>query len=268
MRIFSWFNKKSKKVKDEETEKVEKDKSTDLFENAPFLSPWYFSQEKPNLSVNSSLLKWNFIEKQDDEYLGIITLKNGENILGLVDSYTYVKALSSGKEFCIWGGSKNIKGKICQTLEIYTTESLKEIDTPQQKMKELKSNKRAYYLFNANPKSKTTIELNPRQDVMSHIFPPEFKDYSEIILVLNIPKLYEEREKGWQDCALVVLKPNENKVQIYPQDWFNQDTRMDFGYQWITRAFRNTETNSIWIEGIRLAKYELDESNRKVKRML
>ena len=272
MNIFEWFKKKRKKTEKETTE-VNSEKVTEkneeiFFDNAPFLAPWYFAPEKPNLRTQSSQLMWGFVEKQDDEYLGIITLCKGNTVLGLLDTYTYVKPLSSGEEFCIWGGAETNEGKISQTLEIYSTENLREIDNSLEKMKNLRANKKAFYQFDSLPKSKTTIVLNPDQEVINHNFPLEFMMYDEIILVLNIPELYKEKENGWQNCALVSLKPNENKIQIYPQDWFNKDTQMDFGYQWITRAFRNTSTGSIFVEGIRLGKYELDESNRKIKRLL
>jgi hypothetical protein len=272
MNIFEWFKKKRKKTEKKSTEvnseKVAEKNEENLFDNAPFLSPWYFAPEKPNLKTPSSQLVWGFVEKRDEEYLGIITLCRGETILGLLDMYTNVKPLSSGEEFCIWGGTEKIEGKISQALEIYSTENLREIDNSLEKMKNLRANKEAFYQFDSTPISKTTITLSPEQEVINHIFPPEFKVYYEIILVLNIPELYKEKEKGWQDCALVSLKPNENKIEIYPQDWFNQDTQMDFGYQWITRAFRDANTGSIFIEGIRLARYELDETNRRIKRIL
>lgn len=272
MKILEWFKQKSKKNEQEavkaNSEKVAKQNEKDLFDNAPFLAPWYFSPEKPNLKIQSSLLKWDFIEMQNDEYLGIITLSKQKTIVGLVDTYTYIQPLSSGEEFCIWASSENKDGKVSQTLEIYSTENLQEIDNPFKKMKDLRANNETYYQFNSTPKSKTTITLSPEQETISHNFPPEFKAYGEIILVLNIPELYKEKEKGWQNCALVSLKFNEDKIETYPQDWFNQDEQIDFGYQWITRAFRCASTGSIFVEGIRLARYELDESNRKIKRTL
>ena len=54
-----------------------------------------------------------------------------------------------------------------------------------------------------------------------------------------------------------------NRVEIFPQDWFNQGD-YDFGYQWITRVARRSD-GSIVGDGIRLGKFELDETFRQVK---
>jgi len=265
MSIFEWFKKKRKKI-ETNSEKVVEQNEGNLFDNVPFLAPWHFLPEKPNLKIQSLQLRWHYVEKHNG---GITTLNKGETVLGLVDTYTYVMPLPSGDEFCIWTRA-NHNEELSRTLEIYSTESLNEINHPLEKMKELRANnEKSYspfgYLFNGIPKSKTTIILSPEKDVISHSFPPEFYVYGEIILVLNIPGLYKEKEDSWQDCALVSVKPCENKIQIYPQDWFNKDTEIDFGYQWITRAFRNVNTGSIFVEGIRLPRFELDASNRKIK---
>ena len=56
------------------------------------------------------------------------------------------------------------------------------------------------------------------------------------------------------------------QVEVFPQDWFN-DGSYDFGYQWITRVNRRVD-GSIAGDGIRLGTFELDATNRMIKRWL
>ena len=76
--------------------------------------------------------------------------------------------------------------------------------------------------------------------------------------------MYEDYEQGIGNTAIVILKPKINKIEIYPQDWFNRAKDIDFGYQWITRAERIEKTEKIIIQGIRLGNYELDSTYRQI----
>ncbi|RZJ98248.1 MAG: hypothetical protein EOO46_25125 [Flavobacterium sp.] len=57
----------------------------------------------------------------------------------------------------------------------------------------------------------------------------------------------------------------EGKISLFPQDWFNK-SNADFGYQWLTRVIRNPKNNSIIGQGIRIDNFELDETNKELKR--
>jgi hypothetical protein len=56
----------------------------------------------------------------------------------------------------------------------------------------------------------------------------------------------------------------KEQVQVFPQDWFNE-SNYDFGYQWITRVERRPDGRIVG-DGIRLGSFELDETNKRVKR--
>ena len=77
--------------------------------------------------------------------------------------------------------------------------------------------------------------------------------------------MYKDYKPGMHNTAIVSLRPKINQISIYPQDWFNRDEKIDFGYQWITRAERNIKTNKIHIQGIRLDDQILDETNRNIE---
>jgi len=101
---------------------------------------------------------------------------------------------------------------------------------------------------------------------MTFNFPEIFKSIDEIIQVNDIDCMYQDYKDGMHNTAIVVLQPKNNKIILYPQDWFNRDESIDFGYQWITRADRNIKTGRMHIQGIRIDEYILDDTNRQVKK--
>lgn len=89
-----------------------------------------------------------------------------------------------------------------------------------------------------------------------HDFPPALRHVREILVLAPSPEL-----------RLLVLRPHVNRVEVIPQDWFNQGD-FDFGYQWVTRVVREPKTGSIVGEGMRMGVFQLDESGRQVSRWL
>jgi hypothetical protein len=79
---------------------------------------------------------------------------------------------------------------------------------------------------------------------------------------MEIPELYKNGNPQWHNTSILLLKPSDDKIFFYPQDWFNKSDA-DFGYQWITRAIKNTETGLIHGQGIRISNFILDETNRQ-----
>lgn len=239
---------------------------TDPFDRAPFLLPWYFDKHKPKLTVDNSTLTWKFVEKIKDEYVGLVTLNGDKNVLGFFNAYVYIQPSRTGDRFCVWTRSNNVNaGFPTLTLNLYLTKDLKPFTDSNKSILQLHADKGTSYLLNCQPKATISFQLNADKEAFKVDFPDDFKTFDEFITVSDIPSLYLNGKAEWSNTALVVIKPKENWVFIYPQDWFNQNEKVDFGYQWITRAIRNTETNNILGQGIRIDKFELDETNRQIK---
>ncbi len=66
--------------------------------------------------------------------------------------------------------------------------------------------------------------------------------------------------------AIFAFSWAKSQVEVFPQDWFNTGN-YDFGYQGIAHVVRRND-GSIVGEGIRLGRFELDESNRRVRKWL
>jgi hypothetical protein len=93
-------------------------------------------------------------------------------------------------------------------------------------------------------------------------FPQELHQLEELLILCHSPAI--PKIPGMQvDLALLVARPAQGVFRLYPQDWFNA-ADLDFGYQWVTRVVRNPRTGHIHGEGIRIAPFELDESQRRL----
>ena len=66
---------------------------------------------------------------------------------------------------------------------------------------------------------------------------------------------------------LWILDPQQGRLEIIPQDWFNRGP-YDFMYQWVTRAARMSDTGEVVGEGIRLGVFRLDASKRQIAEWL
>jgi hypothetical protein len=90
----------------------------------------------------------------------------------------------------------------------------------------------------------------------NHVFPDVMREAAEL-LVLAVPEL--------DQLALYVIHPAQGRIEVYPQDWFNQ-AKLDYGYQWVTRVAREPTTGRIQGEGFRLDPFILDTTYRRLAR--
>ena len=220
------------------------------FEFTSFLSPWYFKDNIPFLRRN---LKWKYFDK-----ICITKLFDNKNCIGLIDTYCYLKPINP-EEFLIW-----VRGTT--KIELYRIKDLQPIDNDEAVIKELKEKKEKYF-FNCEPIEKIEYFFDLFQTEIDFDFPDSFKNIDEIIQVNDMTGMYEDFKQGMMgNTGIVALNPRENKIKLYPQDWFNLDKTVDFGYQWITRADRNKSNGKIQIQGIRIGEFILDETNRQLER--
>ncbi len=234
----------------------------DVFDEAAFLSHWYFDKYKPKLSIKSHLLIWEYIENVESQYVGALLLKDRNGVvLGLVNSYIYIKSDESGSKFLVW--KRTLENNQVQ-IHLYETKDLKEIENSEELLLKFKETKANPYYFNCKPAATLTLNLNPSTLENEVECSEDFKDFDEILMLMDIPNLYGEKEENLNNTAIVVLTPKLGTFLIYPQDWFNK-SNADFGYQWITRAIRDYKTGLIKIQGMRIDSFTLDKTNRNLK---
>jgi hypothetical protein len=90
----------------------------------------------------------------------------------------------------------------------------------------------------------------------NHDFPEVMGEATEL-LVLAVPE--------FDQLALYVITPAHGRIEVYPQDWFNQ-AKLDYDYQWVTRVARVPTTGRIQGEGFRIDPFVLDATHRRLAR--
>jgi hypothetical protein len=239
-------------------------KAKDPLRSAPYLFPWYVSPHEPQLFRNGIELEWNYVEKIDDEYVGVITLNDSKNAYGIFRIYNCIFPSNDGTQICVW--SKKRVDQVAANsfrIDLYRLNDLAEIPDLDNRILSINSADEIEYYFDGRPTSSVDVVLDRSDVPFTVTFSDEFKVFDDFIAVVEIENLYDNQ--SFHGTALLEIMPYRGFAQLHPQDWFNQDGQMDFGYQWITRAARNAATGRIVGDGIRIGRFELDESDRKLQ---
>lgn len=238
----------------------------DIFEKAPYLSPWYFKESRPLLRRNGVKLKWNWIEKIGKEYVGTTILQRDNNeCLGIVKTYTYLLPAIGNDKFLVWVRQTNDSGPLKIEISLFDCEGLDVIKDSERLVLELKEKKDIYFQFNSKPKSTISLKIDSSAQEICYTFPEDFQFFEDFCVISEVNGLYKNSNSNWHNTAIIILSPKNNKLHVYPQDWFNK-SNCDFGYQWITRAAKNEETGLIHGQGIRIDDFVLNSTNRQILR--
>lgn len=238
---------------------------TSLFDNAPFLSPWYFRDDKPSLTQKGGQqLKWKFIEKVNGEYIGVMTLlDNSNNVLGFMRGDNYVHPSLHGTKFLVWNRvTKTDTTNPCIFMHLYDTSQLRQLEKGSDAILEFHKSKRDFY-FGNKPVATLKYIIEPSMTESSVSFPEDFKTFEPFLAVTNYEGLYNG-SKGLGDTVILEFNSQANKITFYPQDWFNK-SNADFGYEWITRAIKD-KNGFIHGQGFRISDFTLDMTGTELKR--
>jgi hypothetical protein len=104
--------------------------------------------------------------------------------------------------------------------------------------------------------AETRLAATLEAGAYDHVFPEVMREAAEL-LVLASPEL--------DQLALYVINPAHGRIEVYPQDWFNQ-AKLDYAYQWVTRVARDPTTGRIHGEGVRIDPFVLDATYRRLAR--
>ena len=193
-----------------------------------------------------------------------VTILYGDVPYGLLKKYSYLQPNKTGTRFLGWyRHAVRDVGLASITVFLYDTRDFCEIELLENSIRKLTWDKTSFCMFNCEPLEKFTIQLDSRMESSHLVFPERFREFEEVIMVLDIPGLYANESGPWNRTAIVILKPLQERLYIYPQDWFNQNDSIDFGYEWIAMAARDPKTGLIKGEGIKVDPFTLDETNRQ-----
>jgi hypothetical protein len=108
-------------------------------------------------------------------------------------------------------------------------------------------------------------ELSPQLEAGVHplSLPHDWSRFEETLALAD-----HDDANGFHRMARAVFAFDWTKrqVEVFPQDWFNTGD-YDFDYQWITRVARCADGRIIG-DGIRLGSFELDNTNRRIRKWL
>ena len=240
------------------TEKLSNGNSNNEFEYTTFLTHGDVISGRLSEFSDKRNLQWKFIEKIHGNYIGTSFLKEGRKSFGVILGHCGLKRIENDR-FLIWERGTT-------RIELFDTTDLKLIDNATKVAIDLNNSQNKYF-FNANPIDSIEYCFEPLQTQIDFNFPDLFKSIDEIIQVNNIDNMYSDSENDYDNCALVILKPKENKIFLYPQDWYNKDLSFDHGYSWIPKADRNLITGKIHLDGVRIGgQLILDESYRQIEK--
>lgn len=234
-----------------------------LFDKAPFLTPWYVQVNKPILTKDGHNFHWKYLDKVADEYVGLTTLRDNENnIMGFVNGYNYIHADTNKSKFLIWNRATKIDTlNPCVTMHLYDTDQLIPLDKSDNAILEYYKSKKLFH-FGSNPMATIKYFIEPFISENTFSFPTELKIFEPFLLVAEYEGLYDgSQELG--NTVILEFEPRANIIRCYPQDWFNK-SNVDLGYQWITRAVRD-EKGFIHGQGIRISDFILDDTGTQLK---
>ena len=237
--------------------------SAHLFNKAPSLCPWYFNDTTPKLMRNGKALRWHWLEKIKKEYVGAALLEDKKNqCFGILKTYTYLLPNAGKDQFLIW--PKDMAAPPEFNIDLFATSELQPIENQEESIFALRDHDMTLFFFNGKPKASLSFVLHPAVEQLDVTFPPAFASFPDFCIVTQIPGLYKQGKKTWHNTAILLVRTSAAKIEIFPQDWFNQSDA-DFDYEWITSAIVNPKTGLIHGQGIRMDDFMLDHTNRQLQ---
>jgi len=218
-------------------------------------SPWGFHDRSFVIGDNS----YRFTETASGGKLdGLISLQDAKGMTLLVlDFYCYLRILEDGTVM-LWreAGEKSARRIV---FDNFSLSSLRPLSDPLVTAANMREEKVGL----ASLPVSQHWELSPYLVAGGHSISIPF-DWSRFEETLVLADHADTGNPDKMARAIFAFNWTERKVEVFPQDWFNNG-KYDFGYQWITRVERRSD-GSITGQGIRLGRFELDETNRRVKK--
>ena len=217
-------------------------------------SPWGFSNHSFKVQGNS--YRFSETVSAKDKLSGMISLQNAQgSTLLILDFYCYARILDDGTVL-LWREAENV------TFDCFALSSLHPIADTLAIAKTVREKKLGFSALPISQHWQLSPRLLPgRQHVLD--VPYDWSPFEETLVLAN-----HSDSNGFDKMSRAILAFDwlKRQVEVFPQDWFNRGS-YDFGYQWITRVARSSD-GTIVGDGIRLGSFELDESNRQIKKWL
>lgn len=230
------------------------DRLRELIDRAVGPAPWYW-ETFPTLHSEGRTYKWrSFGNKGDFAYVTALEEEAIEKPLLVLNTATWPFAANPGY-LGVWystGRYDFIK------VQVFKLDDLRPIKSFQKRAILLKKSTHPHLLHDSTPAESVQIpqELPEGQregPVLAHA-----NSLPELLLLASPPP-----DKGLIH-SIYVWQPANGMISVLPQKWFREED-IDPGYQWITRVVRDPQTGRIVGGGIRINKFELDDTGMRLK---
>ena len=221
-------------------------------------SPWAFGGR--SIVISGVTYRFRETAPGDNKLPGMTSLQdaNGTTLV-VLGFYCYARILDDGTVL-LWRESGE-KAERRIIFDCFRLSDLRPVSDPLATASEILEKK----LGSAPLPESQHWEFSPRLEAGIHSLsvPHDWSRFEETLVLSDYADAdgYEKEAR-----AIFVFNWSKRQVEVFPQDWFNTGD-YDFGYQWITRVARRSD-GSIVGDGIRLGSFELDETNRRVKKWL
>jgi hypothetical protein len=226
------------------------------FSGIPGPSPWYLSGGEFDVGG----FKWKPLGKHEPR-AGKTGLYGVDGPILIVDFQHYVMPLD-GSRILVW--YQDFWGEIDRPtppveLFVFDAARLTPIVNVDRICAAMTPEKRRI-ASNEGPVERAQLPTTIVREAVTVSFPAAAERLDELLMLCHSSAI-PIKEKGSADnLALMVARPKESTITLYPQDWWNGDSKLDRGYQWVTRVRRDDKTKRVFGEGIRIGAFELDES--------
>lgn len=189
-----------------------------------------------------------------------LLINSSSEVVGVFDYYNYVVLLDPCT-LLVWNQKRRSPvDRPSSPVELFIVGlgSLEPIREDIDALMKRLNDEESFFVLGGYPSTQLSLSTT---DVMTEChanFPESIAtSLDELLIICHSSALRGASELG--DVALLVAAPGRATFNLYPQDWFN-DSKPDFGYEWITRVARNPLTNHIEGEGFRINPFVLDDS--------
>lgn len=227
-----------------------------LIREAPGPSPWWCRGTVPSAF---GALRWE--QAKAPKPTGSNLLIDTENRPRLVlPMYVWLRLLDDGW-MLLWRRHPS-HGEPAQVIaELIQLDNLKVLTHIEERVSQASSQQRP--IFDIAPGFASTFEMITAMSPGTHSLdmPEAFQRVPEFFIISENAAL--PQKPGTASCCIYAIDPGRQTVEVIPQDWFN-DGRLDYGYQWITCAARDSESKRLIVGGIRIDNFILDEAGRQI----
>jgi hypothetical protein len=230
-----------------------------IFDGVPGPSPWYVMQNGPHLPG----FKWNRAG-ETEKTAGVVVLCGSGGAVLALNFHNYVYSLDQDTVLIWHQQYRPQEGPTDPVvLRLFRYREMEPLVGSLDEVCSAMKNAGLPFASSKPPFCEISIPTVVAGEKRRLMFPDELRGLKELLVLCHSSGIDDSVSWERNNIALLVARPAHGTYQLYPQDWFNGG-EFDYGYEWITRVARNSQTGKVHGEGIRIRPFVLDDSLRKL----